>query len=68
MLWYTAICIAENASVTGNFAHKKEAYAKRQNDGVALPQKKAYWTYHMPDISFGQIKEDLLGNYNIILL
>jgi len=24
--------------------------------------------YHPTDISFGQIKEDLLGNYNIILL
>ena len=33
------ICIAENASVTGNFAHKTEAYANRQNEGVALPKK-----------------------------
>ena len=33
------LCIAENASVTGNFAHKEEAYANRQNEGVALPKK-----------------------------
>ena len=33
------LCIAEDASVTGNFAHKTEAYANRQNEGVALPQK-----------------------------
>ncbi|WP_231555519.1 hypothetical protein [Capnocytophaga cynodegmi] len=32
-------CVAEDASVTGNFAHKKEAYANRQIQGVALPQK-----------------------------
>jgi hypothetical protein len=32
-------CIAKNASVTGNFAHKKEAYANRQIQGFALPQK-----------------------------
>ncbi|WP_231555625.1 hypothetical protein [Capnocytophaga cynodegmi] len=32
-------CVAENALVTGNFAHKKEAYANRQIQGVALPEK-----------------------------
>ena len=32
-------CVAENALVTGNFAHKKEAYANRQNEGFALPEK-----------------------------
>ncbi len=39
MLCITMFCIAKNASVTGNFAHKKEAYANRQIQGVALPQK-----------------------------
>jgi len=32
-------CVAENASITGNFAYKKEAYGKRQNEGFALPEK-----------------------------
>lgn len=32
-------CVAENASITGNFAHKKEAYANRQIQGFALPEK-----------------------------
>ena len=32
-------CVAENASLRGNSAHKKEAYANRQIQGVALPQK-----------------------------
>ena len=32
-------CVTENASVTGNFAHKTEAYANRQIQGVALPEK-----------------------------
>lgn len=32
-------CVAENASKSGNFAHKKEAYGKRQNEGFALPEK-----------------------------
>ena len=35
----TMFCIAENASVSVNFAHKKEAYSNRQIQGVALPQK-----------------------------
>ena len=39
MLCTTMFCVAENALVTGNFAHKKEAYANRQIQGVALPQK-----------------------------
>ena len=39
MLCITMFCVAENASITGNFAHKKEAYANRQIQGVALPQK-----------------------------
>lgn len=32
-------CIAENTSKSGNFAHKKEAYGKRQYEGFALPEK-----------------------------
>ena len=39
MLCTTMFCVAENASVTGNFAHKKEAYANRQIQGFTLPQK-----------------------------
>lgn len=39
MLCVTMFCVAENASVTGNFAHKTEAYANRQNEGFALPEK-----------------------------
>ncbi len=39
MLCITMFCIAENASVTGRFAHKKEAYANRKIQGVALPEK-----------------------------
>lgn len=39
MLCTTMFCVAENASVTGNFAHKTEAYANRQIQGVALPEK-----------------------------
>ena len=38
MLCTTMFCVAQNASVTGNFAHKKEAYANRQIQGGALPQ------------------------------
>lgn len=33
------LCTAQNTSVTGNFAHKTEAYANRQNEGVALPEE-----------------------------
>ncbi|KXB77821.1 hypothetical protein HMPREF1860_01234 [Prevotella amnii] len=39
MLCIKMFCIAENASVTVNFAHKKEVYANRQIQGVALPEK-----------------------------
>lgn len=39
MLCTTMFCVAENASVTGNFAHKTEAYANRQNEGFTLPEK-----------------------------
>lgn len=39
MLCTTMFCVAENASKSGNFAHKKEAYGKRQNEGFALPEK-----------------------------
>ena len=39
MLCTTMFCVAENASVTGNFAHKNKAYANRQIQGVALPEK-----------------------------
>lgn len=35
----TMLCITKNASKLGNFAHKTEAYAERQNEGVALSQK-----------------------------
>jgi hypothetical protein len=35
-------CITANASNLGNFAHKIEAYAERQNEGVALPQKERF--------------------------
>lgn len=35
--WITMFCITENASKLGNFAHKTEANAERQNEGVALP-------------------------------
>ena len=39
MLCITMFCVAENASITGNFAHKTEAYAKRKIQGFALPEK-----------------------------
>ena len=35
-------CVTENALKTGNFAHKTEAYAKRKNEGAALPQKEQF--------------------------
>lgn len=38
----TVFCIAENASVTGNFAPKNEAYEKRKIQGVALPEKERF--------------------------
>ena len=38
----TMLCITKNASKLGNFAHKTEAYAERQNEGVALPQKERF--------------------------
>ena len=39
MLCTTMFCVAENASKSGNFAPKKEAFEKRQNEGFALPEK-----------------------------